>query len=120
VSKTYEGKRHDKSIADEQAYVFPQGSQLYQDTGFQGYKPPGIEVIQPKKKPKGGCLTADEKQRNREISSIRARVEHSIGGVKVYSIVRDIYRNYKPNYDDLVFATTVGLHNFRIEHSKAA
>jgi len=120
LSKTYEGKRHDKSIADEQEYIFPSGCKLYQDTGFQGYKPEKIEVLQPKKKPKGFCLTDAEKQRNRNISSMRIRVEHSIGSVKVYSIVRDIYRNYKPNYEDLVFETAVGLHNFRIEHRKIA
>ena len=120
ISPTDEGKQHDKSIADEQNYVFPEGSQLYQDTGFQGYPPENVEIFQPKKKPRGGVLTEAEKQRNTEISSQRIRVEHSIGGVKVYSIVRDIYRNYKQNYEDLVIETAVGLHNFRINQRLAA
>lgn len=120
VSPTDEGKRHDKSIADEQDYVFPEGSQLHQDTGFQGYQPENVEIFQPKKKPRGGVLTEAEKQRNTEISSQRIRVEHSIGGVKVYSIVRDIYRNYKLNYEDLVVETAVGLYNFRIDQRLAA
>ena len=120
VSPTSEGKRHDKSIADEQNYVFPEGSQLHQDTGFQGYKPQNVEILQPKKKPRGGTLTEAEKQRNREISRERIRIEHSIGGVKVYRIVRDIYRNYKANYEDLVIETAVGLHNFRIDIRLAA
>lgn len=33
---------------------------------------------------------------------MRIRVEYSIGSAKVYRIVRDIYRAYKLNYEDLV------------------
>ena len=51
-----------------------------------------ITTLQPMKKPKGGQLTESEKARNREISKERVRVEHSIGGVKIYRIVKDIYR----------------------------
>ncbi|WP_442786354.1 transposase family protein [Leptothoe sp. PORK10 BA2] len=36
LSGTHEGKKHDKTIADEEAYCFPPGSKLLQDTGFQG------------------------------------------------------------------------------------
>jgi hypothetical protein len=108
LSPTDEGKRHDKSIADEQEPAFPQGTQLYQDTGFQGYQPANVDIIQPKKKPRGGVLTDAEKDSNRAISRERIRVEHSIGGVKVYRIVGDIYRNYRANYDDLVIETAIG------------
>ena len=34
-----------------------EGSTLYQDTGFQGFVLPDINIIQPKKKPRGGELT---------------------------------------------------------------
>ena len=120
LSPTHEGKRHDKSIADEQQYRFPEGATLYKDTGFQGYEPEKITTVQPKKKPRGGQLTEAEKERNREISSQRIRVEHSIGGVKVYRIVRDIYRNRKSGYEDLVIETAVGLYNYRIDRRAAA
>ena len=70
----------------------PSGSVLYQDTGFQGFIRPGINIIQPKKKPKGE-LTTEEKERNRLISSIRIQVEHAISGVKRYRIVQDKLRN---------------------------
>ena len=119
LSPTYEGKRHDKSIADAQQYHFPEGSTLYKDTGFQGYEPEKITTVQPKKKPRGGQLTDSEKERNREISSQRIRVEHSIGGVKIYRIVRDIYRNRKSGYEDLVIETAVGLYNYRIDRRAA-
>jgi hypothetical protein len=62
-----------------------------------------------RKKPKGGKLTESEKARNREISKHRIRVEHSIGGVKIYHIVRDTYRNPRSNYEDLAIETAIGL-----------
>lgn len=69
LSRTYEGKRHDKKIADEENYDFPPGSKLLKDTGFQGYRPAGVTTIQPKKKPRGGELTPTEKLISRAISS---------------------------------------------------
>ena len=54
LSRTCEGKKHDKTIADEEDYRFPEDTGLYQDKGFQGYAPPGAAVRQPKKKPKAG------------------------------------------------------------------
>jgi hypothetical protein len=43
-SDTYEGKKHDKKIADEEGYEFPPDSTLWQDTGFQGYAPEGVKI----------------------------------------------------------------------------
>jgi hypothetical protein len=65
LSATYEGKAHDKRVADESGYSLPEGSELYQDTGFQGFRLEGVTIIQPKKKPKGGTLTPEEKEENR-------------------------------------------------------
>ena len=114
LTPTHEGKKHDKRIADEAGYAFPEGSTLYQDTGFQGFCPEGVFVVQPKKKPRGGKLTLDEKAQNHRISSIRIGVEHAIGGVKRYRIVKDKLRNWKQGFRDLVMETCCGLHNFRL------
>ena len=92
----------------------PSGSVLYQDSGFQGFTLAGINIIQPKKKPKGRELTVEEKENNRDISSIRTRVEHAIAGVKRYRIVQDKLRNWKKGFSDLVMETCCGLHNFRL------
>lgn len=113
LSETYEGKKHDKSIADEESYRFPEGTTLYQDKGFQGYAPPGATICQPKKKPKGRELTDAEKAENSAINAVRVKVEHAIGGVKVFRIVHDIYRNYKQDFDDAVMEVACGLHNLR-------
>lgn len=113
LSSTYEGKKADKAIADGEDYGFPPGTTLYQDKGFQGYAPPGVEVRQPKKKPRGKQLTEEEKAGNAKINKVRVKVEHAIGGVKVFRIAGDIFRNYKRGYEDAVMEIACGLHNFR-------
>ena len=115
LSQTYEGKKHDKKICDEEHPTFPQGSTLYQDTGFQGYAPSGIKVIQPKKKPRGRALSATAQRRNRQISRVRIVVEHVISGIKRCHIVKDVLRNTKDVFADLVMEIACGLHNFRRE-----
>jgi len=114
LSKTTFGSKHDKKLADEAGYRLPSGSILYQDTGFQGFYLPSVTIIQPKKKPRGQELTSSEKKKNRAISSIRVRIEHVIGSVKRYRIVKDIVRNWKKGFKDKVLETCCGLHNFRL------
>jgi hypothetical protein len=60
-------------------------------------------------------LTYAEKDRNRRIARRRIAVEHSIGGVKVFAIVRDIFRNLKTGFADVVMETACGLHNLRLD-----
>ena len=118
LSDTHEGKKHDKKIADEEGYEFPEGSQLWQDTGFQGYGPEGVEKHQPKKKPRGGELTMEEKVENQSISKVRVKVEHHISGIKRCKIVVHKLRNHLAHYADEVMETACGLHNFRVSNRK--
>jgi hypothetical protein len=120
LSPTCEGKKHDKKLAEEQDVRFPAGSKLWKDTGFQGYEPQAVQTFQPKKKPRGADLTAEEKAHNRTLSRERIGVEHSLGGVKVYHIVRDILRNMREGFEDVVMATACGLHNLRLDHPLTA
>ena len=120
LSPTVEGKRHDKKLADEQDGAFPPGSTLWKDTGFQGYEPKNVKTLQPTKKPQGRDLSLAEKVANRLISSERIGIEHSLGGVKVFRIVQDVFRNLRAGYDDLVMEIACGLHNFRIDHPLTA
>jgi len=120
LSPTVEGKRHDKKLADEQQLDFPPGSKLWKDTGFQGYEPAHTETFQPTKKPKGRDLSPDEKSRNTAIAQERIAIEHSLGGVKVFRIVHDVFRNLREGFDDLVIEIACGLHNFRLDHPLTA
>jgi DDE superfamily endonuclease len=116
LSHTYEGKTADKSLAELSGYTLPPGSCLYQDKGFQGFCLQDVTIIQPKKNPPGGELTPPEKAMNRRISSIRIRIEHAIGGVKRYRIVKDKIRLLKDGIRDTVMETCCGLHNFRLQY----
>jgi hypothetical protein len=120
LGRTQPGKKHDKAATDEEAYRFPKGSKLWKDMGFQGYEPEQTITYQPKKKPKGKELTPAEKEQNKAICRERIGVEHSIGGAKVYHIVRDVYRNHRQKFEDLIMETACGLHNFRLDYCLAA
>lgn len=112
VSPTYEGRTHDLRMTA--SYSICSGTTLWQDTGYQGYRPQRVTIIQPTKKPKGQELTDEQKLLNRSISSIRVRIEHFIGGVKRYRIVKDECRAYKNGFRDGVIGTCSGLYNFRV------
>lgn len=119
LSQTYEGKKHDKGIVDDEAPAIPEGVSLYKDTGFQGYEPEGVITFQPLKKPRGKELTPEQKEENRLISKVRVMIEHVISGVKRCRIVKDIFRNTITDYEDIVMEIACGLHNFRVDCRKA-
>jgi hypothetical protein len=49
LSPTVGGSIHDKKMADEANIAYPVHATLSQDTGFQGYTPVAVVVMQPKK-----------------------------------------------------------------------
>ena len=121
LSQTYEGSVHDKRVADEEDLEFgaddPHGKtlELLQDLGFQGYKPKGVVVVQPMKKPRGKELTEAQKQANQAISRQRVVVEHAIGGVKIWRMVKEQIRSWCHRLRDRVLYLACGLHNFRLQ-----
>ena len=58
--------------------------------GDKGYV--GTDIETPTKKPKGGELTAEQREANRELSAKRIRVEHAIRRIKAFRIARDEFR----------------------------
>ena len=71
-------------------------------------------TFQPKKKPRGKDLGVADLFFNRLISSVRIRVEHVIASVKRCRIVKDVLRNTKDGFSDLVMRVACALHNWRI------
>lgn len=114
LSETVAAKKHDKKLADETDYHLPDGSKLVQDTGFQGFRLENVAILQPKKKPRGKPLSDLDKLVNEWLATLRMRIEHTIGGVKRYRIVKDKIRCWKPGFKDAVLETCCGLHNFRL------
>lgn len=117
LSQTYEGSVHDKKIADETEIEFEKTIELLQDSGFQGYSPKNALVVMPVKKPKGGELTNAQKQENKTKASQRVLIEHAIGEVKLWRIVKDKIRSYRHILRDEVMLIACGLHNFKIKYA---
>ena len=46
------------------------------------------------------------------------KVEHALAGVKRSRIVKDVLRNTKDQFSDLVMVVACGLHNFRVRYRK--
>lgn len=103
---THEGKKHDKKIADEEEMAFPEGIALYRE----GHELANVTIHQPKKKPRSGQLSDEDKTTNRRISSTRVVIEHIISGIKRCRIVKDVFRNTKEGFDDSVIEIACGLH----------
>ena len=79
-------------------------------------------------------MSQKDKRRNKEISSLRVIVEHTIGGVKPclrrsaclcgarrqaagrrFRVVSDIYRNLKQGFEDKVMELACGLWNYHLK-----
>ena len=114
LSDTHEGSTHDKPIADATPYPLPEGSELLQDLGFQGYTLEGVQIVQPHKKPRGGSLSEEQKVENKTIAGRRVRIEHIISSIKRCRILKEPIRLWKDTARDMVMAICVGLHNFRL------
>ena len=113
LGETVEGKRHDKTTAEDDPPPFPVGSRVGGDSGYQGWTIPGGTVTTPLKKPRGGELEADEKAINRALSRMRVRVEHAMAGMKELRIVHDIFRGRTAGDTDQVMVIAAGLYNYR-------
>ena len=114
LSPTHQGKIHDKKIADNDEICFPDGIHLFQDSGFQGYRPANVFIVQPYKKPRNSELSELEKWFNRYVSTIRICVEHAISGIKRFRIIKDKCRHFSHHFRDQILEICTGLHNFRV------
>lgn len=114
LTRAREGKVHDKRLLDEEEIVqgIPDAIVIAVDLGFLGLQKEYDNIEIPHKKPRGGNLSNEQKQENREKSSRRVRCENAFAGVKRYGIVSDIYRNRVSDFDDRSMLTATGLWNF--------
>ena len=119
LTTTKTGKTHDKKIQEEEDFILgiPEKIEVLADSGFQGLQKQYENIRLPKKKPRGGELTKEEKEKNKELAKERVVVENAIGGVKRYNAVSHIYRNRIIDFDDKLMLTACGLWNFYLEAS---
>jgi hypothetical protein len=116
LSATFEGRVHDKRIADYSNYPLPAQSQLLQDLGFLAFTLDGVEMLEPTKKPRGGTLTPEQKASNQALARRRVRIEHVNSSVKRCRMVKDALRLWCGTIRDLVMEVACGLHNLRLRH----
>lgn len=104
------GPTSDKTLFEAQASKFAAGQ------GFDGDKAYlGAENVQtPHKKPKGGELSAQQKQVNKEFSSTRRIfVEHVIRLLRIFRITKERFRLHPSTYEQIIL-TVCGLVRFRL------
>jgi hypothetical protein len=79
-------------MANATPYPLPDGTELVQELGFQGYVPPGVQHIQPIKRPKGGQLKPEQKASNQQVARRRVLMKHVISSVKRCRIIKHTIR----------------------------
>jgi len=119
VSKTVEGRMHDKTLLEETGLLLkaPPGSKGLGDSAYEGVRKTHrwLSLVTPLKKKPGKERTIAEKQTNRVLSSLRVRVEHAIGKLKINRILKDQFRG-KLAFADLVFQNCACLYNFKLNY----
>lgn len=106
------GRISDINIFRNSLKDFAQNQTFIGDKAYVGES----QIITPKKKPKNGELTEEEKINNREKSSQRIFVEHLIRIIKIFSVMRERFRLNKSRYESIVL-TVCGLVRLRISSS---
>jgi len=69
------------------------------DSGYQGIAEIHKNSETPKKKPKGGELTQEEKSENKRISRERILIENVNAKIKVFKIMANKYRNRRKRHN---------------------
>lgn len=114
LSKSREGKLHDKKFHDEEdiAGSIPDQIPIELDLGFVGVDKQYDNIHIPHKKPKGGELTQAHKADNRRLSQSRVVCENAFAGMKRYGALSAVYRHRLQEFDDRLMFTAAGLWNF--------
>ncbi len=85
-----------------------------QDLGFLAFTLPHVEILMPRKKPRGEERTVEQQPANQALHQRRLRIEHVNSSVKRCRIVKDRIRLWKAGVRDLVMELCGALHNFRV------
>jgi DDE superfamily endonuclease/Helix-turn-helix of DDE superfamily endonuclease len=105
VCESVPGSAHDKRVYDRSRVVVPRDAKRVGDTAYLG-----TPLRTPTRKPRGGELTAGQKEANRVVSRRRVAAEHGIGKMKVWRVAAERYRN-PVNRHTLIMKNVAGLHN---------
>lgn len=87
------GRRHDFQLFKASGIHFHRLTESLQDKGYQGMQTLHGRCRLPKKKPRGGQLTVEDKADNRQLARERVGIEHVNRRLKVFRILSGRYRN---------------------------
>ncbi|MDZ4878051.1 MAG: IS5 family transposase ISNpu11 [Chroococcidiopsis cubana SAG 39.79] len=92
------GRQHDFKLFKASGIHFHPLTESLQDKGYQGLQKLHIHSRLPKKKPRGGYLTVEDKAYNRQLARERVGIEHVNRRLKVFRILSGRYRNRRKRF----------------------
>ena len=129
LGRTTQGSIHDYELLKEELDWY--GGQkdwfsmieIFVDLGYKGIekdfgaKQLNIPFRSPRRSKKNPHAQLSEKQKrhNKEVSQTRILIEHAIGSMKFFKILREDYRNRRHGFDDLSIEVCAGLHNLYVK-----
>ena len=111
------GREHDFRIFKTSKVRLRQDIECIGDKGYQGIQKLHGNSRIPKKKPRGGKLSYEEKKSNQELARIRVLGEHVNRQLKVFKILSVTYRNRRKRFS-LRFNLIAALYNYELHLSQ--
>lgn len=92
------GRRHDFRVYKESGVHVHPDVPLKADSGYQGLQKLHLNTVLPVKGTKKRPLTEETRRHNYAHSSVRIFVEHAIRRLKVFRILKEVYRNRRRRF----------------------
>ena len=111
VSTAYgKGRRHDMRVFKLSKTRTKPETELLGDSGYQGIKKLHPKSRTPHKGWRKKKLTKEQRAENRVLSSVRIVVEHVIRRLKVFRVLKEVYRHRRRRFG-LRVSLIAGLYN---------
>jgi hypothetical protein len=111
------GREHDFKIFKNSNIHLRKGIECLGDKGYQGIQKFHANSRIPKKKPRGGKLSYEDKKSNLKLAKVRVLIEHINRKLKVFKILSVRYRNRRKRFG-LRFNLIAGLYNYELSLTK--
>ena len=108
-----EGKIHDFNLFKQSNIHIVERIKVVCDSGYQGIQNLHANSETPKKKPRKGELTAEDKLDNQRIARFRITIEHINRRIKRFRMFAGRYRNRRKRFG-LRISLICGIHNFEL------
>ncbi len=92
------GAMHDLTLFRQSGVQIHPETALIGDAGYPGIRQHHSHSVTPHKATKKAPLTPEQRQQNRELASTRLRVEHVIRCLKIFRVLKDIYRHRRRRF----------------------